>query len=172
MNSCTFCTFVNDHRWIQSITLCPNYCIENLRIFVALIIGRASPLYVEQKNCSFFPTIWSLPLSMISMFLWFSANKGLYLRTNSFALVNISYHCSYVPKIRTSVKKKCYIVRILYLIVNEKHVELTAVLGFRVILVGSFFAEPCRCNEAKGFVFCILLCNTDDVPPCTMCAVV
>lgn len=49
-----------------------------------------------------------------------------------------------------------YRVWILYH-VNQMHVELTAVLGFNVILTGSFFAEPYRCHEAEGFVFCILL---------------
>lgn len=64
-----------------------------------------------EKNCSYFPKVWSLPLSLISMvFFWFSTNKGLYLRTDSFALVNIPYHCSYVPKIRTSVKKGFFIL--------------------------------------------------------------
>jgi len=64
-----------------------------------------------------------------------------------------------------------YRVWILYH-VNQMHVELTAVLGFNVILTGSFFPEPYRCHEAEGFVFCILLCNTDSTALYNVCGCV
>ena len=45
-------------------------------------------------------------------------------------------------------------------------------LGFNVILTGSFFPKPYRCREAGGFVFCILLCNTDSTALYNVCGCV
>lgn len=87
----------------------------------------------------------SLVMLIISGFLWLSTKQGLVLvtwcRAGQFPLVNSSFHCSYVSKNRLSIKNEiCYIVWILYH-VNQKHVELTAVLSFNVILTGLFFSR-------------------------------
>lgn len=56
--------------------------------------------------------------------------------------------------------------------VNQKHVELTAVLGFNVILTGSFFPSLVGVMMQKGLCFCILLCNTDSTALYNVCGCV
>lgn len=95
-----------------------------------------------------------------------------YAGEGSFPLVNSSFHCSDVSRNRLTIKKIeiCYIVWIVYH-VNHKHVELTAVLGFNVILTGSFFLSLLGVMMQKGLCF-VFYCVILIVPPCTMCAVV